>query len=482
MSIDFSTYKFRRLHPLTMIYGFITSLPGLLFSLYLASKNPGETIYILLVAITGLLAMPSVFLRWFFFQFQINPSAVNIYSGIISKQQRSIPIEKIQNIEIRQNFLQRLLRIAHVSIETASGSRESEGNLQFVSIEDAELIRTIIRSYKQQDTLEIVEDKTVLPIFSMSVRNVLISGMMQFSPILFIIATSISQYWQAITENNIIEQFTSHIKTLDGKFLLTALVGIFAGALLLSWIGGILLNFSRFYGFTLTLRDNKLFKEHGLFARWKGTIPLKKIQMMTLSANPLMRVFAFARLEIQTAGFGTDKSSSEIAVPMANFGSAAKLAQNGFQFELPDIFNPLSPYAVSRAAVHYAIICILLTISCGYFISSWAYFAIIALLPISWLGSILRYKWRGYALDSYGNIILRSGWINNRISIIPTKKIQSMSVRSTFLQRRLRLATLIIDTATNTSLRDTSISDISANDADNILNEITLLLYNRKIN
>ena len=62
---------FRRLHPLTMLYGVITSLPGALFSLYLALNNPGEFIYIAIAVFFGLTSMPFVVLRWFYFQFEI---------------------------------------------------------------------------------------------------------------------------------------------------------------------------------------------------------------------------------------------------------------------------------------------------------------------------------------------------------------------------------------------------------------------------
>ncbi len=448
------------------------------FSLYLALKNPGDLLFVIIAAFYGLFSLPFVILRWLFFQFQITPNAVNIHTGIIARQYRSIPIEKIQNVEIRQNFLQRILGLAQVSIETASVDRTAEGNLQFVGSSDAEHIRSALQSYKQGDNAPVSEEKSDIPVFGMNVCDVLIGGMMRFSPVLFAAAFSVAQYWQALSGNDAFGIFMSEIRALEGGALVLTLVGLIAGAALFSWIGGIILSFSRFYGFTLFLRDNKLYKEHGLFARWKGTIPLRKIQMLTISANPLMRTFGFARLEIQTAGFGREKSGAEIAVPMADFNRVVMLAHNAFDFSLPDTFRPLSPFAIRRAAVRYATWIILLCATAGIFLSPFFYFGLFT-LPIAYFIALLHYRWRGYAMDSFGNVIARSGWLNNRISIIPTGKIQTFTIRRSFLQRRLGLATVILDVAALASLRDISIADISAADAEIFTEELSSLSKKR---
>lgn len=457
----------------------LTSLPGMAFSLYLALKNPGELLFIAIAVFYGLLSLPFVVLRWLFFQFQITPTAVNIHTGIIARQYRSIPVEKIQNVEIRQNFLQRILGLAQVSIETASVDRAAEGNLQFVGRTDAEHIRNALQSYKQGNIAVVSEEKSISPIFAMTSHDVLVGGMMRFSPILFAAAFSASQYWQALSGNDAFGIFILKIQALEGGALILTLAGLSAGAALFSWIGGIVLNFSRFYGFKLFLNDNKLHKEHGLFARWKGTIPLRKIQMLTISANPLMRAFGFARLEIQTAGFGNEKFGAENAVPMSNFRRVVQLAHTAFNFTLPETFLPLSPFAIRRAALRYATWIILLCTTAGVFLSPFFYLGLF-LLPAAYFTALLHYRWRGYAVDSFGNVIARSGWLNNRISIIPTGKIQTLTIRRSFLQRRLGLATVVLDVAALASLRDISIADISAADAENFIKESASLSRNSR--
>lgn len=440
--------------------------------------------YIGLAIFLGGISLPAIILRWYYFRFQITPVAVNIYSGIFARQQRSIPVGKIQNVEVRQNFMQRLLGLAQVLIETASGGKETEGMLQFVGAADAERIRSVIYRYQHfehsdsifaaQPTVQ--SDERIL--FSMSLGDVLVSGMMRFSPLFFAVAFSIFQYSQFMPGGNPFEQLAGRLEQMEKHLLILTLFLLVLGAIVFSWVSGIIVNFNRFYGFSLILRGNKLFKQYGLLARWKGTIPLQKIQMIQFVANPIMRFFGFSRLDVQTAGFGDEKSGAEVAIPMARFPRVIELAHAISAFSIPDSFLPLSPIAVRRAAVQYGVMIALPIIVLGYFQPDalWGLFV----LPAAYLFSLLRYRWRGYSLDSFGNILVKSGYFINKISVIPIANIQTLVVSRTFMQRYLGLATIIFDTAATAHLRDAAIEDISNNDAEQLAANIERLLHHKK--
>ncbi|ERH03912.1 MAG: putative membrane protein, partial [Halorubrum sp. J07HR59] len=81
----------------------------------------------------------------------------------------------------------------------------------------------------------------------------------------------------------------------------TALV---AGALLLvvSWLLGVVSAVTNYYGFRLTLAGEELRYERGLFRRYSGSIPLEKVQTLSIQDNPPKRWFGYATLAIETAG------------------------------------------------------------------------------------------------------------------------------------------------------------------------------------
>lgn len=106
MSYDFElNEKANRLSPFSIIYQFIRQLPSYGFGIYLAVNGSGENlIYILIGLFIGLFVIPITLLNFYYFKFWIDNKEIRINSGILSKKQRVIPINKIQNVNISQNL------------------------------------------------------------------------------------------------------------------------------------------------------------------------------------------------------------------------------------------------------------------------------------------------------------------------------------------------------------------------------------------
>lgn len=119
--------QFRRLHPLTLLVRLLMSLPALLILLLPALR--GQTIdrgTLVTLILYGLLAFPLILAHYLRFRYALTPRELLIESGVLTHRRRSIPIDRIQNIQIERTLLARLLGLARVRIETA-GSAETEG-------------------------------------------------------------------------------------------------------------------------------------------------------------------------------------------------------------------------------------------------------------------------------------------------------------------------------------------------------------------
>lgn len=90
--------------------------------------------------------------RWFY---EFTNTELKIEKGIIWKKFKSIPYERVQNVDIRRGILARIFNFSTVEIETAGysgfgGARrrnqryESEGHLPAVPLEAAEKIRDFL--------------------------------------------------------------------------------------------------------------------------------------------------------------------------------------------------------------------------------------------------------------------------------------------------------------------------------------------------
>jgi putative membrane protein len=140
-----------RLHPLFLIKGLRRSLRSLggAYALiaYLAVSGRWSTAVIAAVAIL-LLGVGGTILYWSRFQFRVGQDEIRIDSGVVNRRHRSIPFDRIQDVDIVQGPLARVLGLAEVKFETGGGGegpRSEEGVLHAITLERAEGIRRLVR-------------------------------------------------------------------------------------------------------------------------------------------------------------------------------------------------------------------------------------------------------------------------------------------------------------------------------------------------
>jgi putative membrane protein len=99
-----------------------------------------------LIIIFGEIYARMAYKRWFY---EFTPTNLKIEKGIIHKSYKSIPYERIQNVDINRGILARILGFSSVSIQTAGYSGHgrgigAEGHLPALSIKAAEKIREFL--------------------------------------------------------------------------------------------------------------------------------------------------------------------------------------------------------------------------------------------------------------------------------------------------------------------------------------------------
>ncbi|PKL79926.1 MAG: hypothetical protein CVV25_06505 [Ignavibacteriae bacterium HGW-Ignavibacteriae-4] len=490
----------KRLHPFTLLYRLIVTLPNaalpIIFILYSGDRG-GDWVYIFISLFLGFFILPGILLNYFYFDYTITDQEVVIRSGVLSKKERHIKIDRIQNVTITQNFLHKLMRIAKVQLETA-GDATTEGNLDSVSIADSEKIREIIRNHQhEKSTTKVTEDSHKVVenldevkenvIFSMSLWDTIKYGAVRFRPIVLVasawIFSMVSQFnpnWTDELEVILESGYKDYIRQLDIFMLVVyAIAGVLL-VLLLSWIIDILLTVNTYYKFKLVSDKGKLMTSQGLFSSQKGAIPLKKLQMMVIKSNPITRKLNFYRLDLQTAGFGGGdgtKAKSETAIPFAKFTQVKEIINKIRNVELPEVFTKVSPKTIRRAVVKYLVFSI--PFGVGLYFAFDSFWVLLTLVPIIGFGAFIRYQYRGYHVED-NQIIVKQGFWFQKISIIPIEKIQTLHKRSSYFQRRLGLATVEIDTAATVYGSDASIIDIDNNVATEIFEELNRLFIEDK--
>lgn len=470
----------RRLHPLTLFQQGILSIPGLLviaIPLFLGGGSGNTWFSLFALVVYGVVAVPLLVLRYLRFRYWITAREIVIRSGVLNRQDRSIPLERVQNVQIEQPLLPRLMGTARVKIETA-GSSNTEGVLEYVALEEAQRLRRVVRTYQRRrkpdaaDALtsdapdEATADAEVELLFAMPLRRVLLSGAFRFSLLYVALVLSVLQYVPDFEDSVVrwIEQGRWQWMAdaaAASPWLAVALTGLVAA--LFAWLTGVLINLNRYYGFRLSLEDGKLQRRHGLLTLSQGTIPLDRVQALILRTNPLMRAFGFYRLELQTMGLDVKEQGHQVAVPFAERAEVLRLARAIRPLDFPEHFDPVSRLTIRRAFVRYAVALGLVVAPLAHFVWSPLWWGLAALPLLGGL-AVLRYRNMGYRLSTR-HLYVRSGVFQHFVWVLPVEKHQVFYTRASFFQRRLGLASLYADTAGASTFSYPQVTDLPADKA-----------------
>lgn len=436
MKLDYRSVPYRVLENGTRVIGFL--IIGLFSG---STRSVGSLAGLLLIGMVLVGLWESAEVRAY--EYRLDADTFDISSGVVSRREREIPFDRIQNVDIAQNVLQRMLDIAEVRLETAGGGGESEARLQYVSRQEATRLQELISKRKQGDVSErdpgasndiLFElDGRELGILGLTSANVRLLGLIGG---LFIIASPVAA-----------DQISPRLS------LLLFLGPAFAVAgLVLLWIASGVQAVLRYYGFRLYRHDEELRYKRGLLQQYDGTIPLSKIQTLMIRENLLARSVGYGSLAIETAGYAPGQGDNvEAAVPIAKRERVFELARTIEDIGKPEFARPPKRARLRYVARYTIVVGILTGIAGAAHLLTEAFplwFAVAAIWVVVLPAAHLKWKNIGYAVDD-DYIITRTGFWTRRTTIVPYYRVQTIASAQSVFQRRRNLATLAVDTATS---------------------------------
>jgi len=402
------------------------------------------------------------------FEYQLTEDTFDIDSGVLSRRAREIPYGRIQNVDIRQNVIQRVLGIAEVRLETAGGG-ETEAQLRYVNRDDAEYVQEEVSRRKRGGAVDAETDEGPVAqpetqLFELTSRELVILGVVSMDlRLLSILAIPLSFVGPSVFADFAPESVTV-VLIVAGLLALVVASAVFSG----------LISMARYYGFVLLDRAEEFRYERGLFQRFSGSIPKDKVQTITLTENAIARRLGYASLSIETAGYAGGNqgggSSSQSAIPIAERERVVSLAHRIENFEGLEFERPPKRARERYAARYTLVVAFFLAVAYGivrFTELSFPWYALAAGLLLVPVAAHLKWVNRGYRLED-DHVITRNGFWSRRITIVPSYRIQTVVTSETIFQRRRNLATLVVDTAGAYSLLgdDAKAVDVDAEVAD----------------
>jgi putative membrane protein len=404
----------------------------------------------------------------FLFEYELVEDTFNVISGVFYRKHREIPLYRIQNINITQSFIQRLLGLAVVQFETAGGN-QTEAELDFVSKKEAARLQSNIRERKQatsetdkQPTTEPKEEQqntTSALLFNLQSIELALLSVTFIRPGAVVLLLGGLPFGQDIAISILLSlaqplggptEFSFETFTPD-EVLALVIVGLPLAALG-AWAISAVYTGVAYFGFELGRIGDNLVYERGLLQRYSGSIPLGKVQSLTITEPVLARPLNYAGLKVETAGYAAEQSQSHgsvATVPLARRERTVELARTIEPFGNITFDRP-----PKRARRRYAgrYLTIIVTLIAGSYLVSMMYgkfthwYAPGVLIPLIPMAAHYKWKHRGYHTGE-NHIALRTGFWQRTTQIVPYSRLQTVMTSQTISQRRLGIASLTADIA-----------------------------------
>ena len=473
----------RRLHPATLVSRWLRLVPqAMVGGVGIAFSGAGKGIggFVTFVLLAAALGALFGFLAWWRFSYRIGDNEIVIEKGLLQRQRRVIPFDRVQDIAIEQRPLARLFGTAKVKIETG-GSASDEGSLDMIALGDARALRDRIRRGRARGAaVEAAEPAAEPLLFEMGLTRLLVAGLFNFSLVFLAAIFGVLQYLEQLNLFDFDEWLMGRGREAAAAyFSLRSALALALLVLLLGMIAGVVRTVARDFGFRLTRAPGGFRRRRGLLTLSEVVIPLRRTQAALIVSGLAGRLFGWRILSFQTLGADRKEGGVQVAAPFARPQELDPiLAEAGFPAPPPraDFVRPPRRAILRRVFPWLALAGA--ASGAALLVEPWAG-AGAALLALFAALAALRWRRHGYAMDERA-LFVTTGLIRRRTWVVPFEKAQVIEVARGPVQRGLALASLRLDTAGASPLDPPDIVDLDIADARRLAAELLGLFHERR--
>jgi putative membrane protein len=435
-----------------------------------------------LLALAGLVLLAWTTVEWLRRTYALEGGALRLEEGVLSRQLRAVPFDRIQQVDLVRKPLHRLLGVATLRVETAGGGSAAEVDLDVVTLAEARALRSSLLRAKAEavaapgaevtrEGQEVAGDRpgagveeAAAPVERVLVRLGLgevmlagITGSRAAAALVVLGPLSQATDWFPGLDDWLLARFDpeSVAPTTPAAFLVVAVLAAVV------WLGlAAASSVVTDHGFTLARVGDELVVRRGLLERREAVLPLARLQVVRVEESLLRRALGLAAMRLQSAGRtgGHDRTASRLAIPVLQRAQVNRVLGELLPGAAPIPRLRAPPPAARRRAVtrslrRAALLVAAVALPVWYLGSRYGFgvaprFALLVLAPLA-LALVLglaAYRGLGHAAGERF-LYARAGVAIRVLTVVPVAKAQSGSVRSSPFQRRAGLATLHVDIA-----------------------------------
>ncbi|MCA9127037.1 MAG: PH domain-containing protein [Planctomycetales bacterium] len=423
-------------------------------------------------------------LRYLTLRYQISDGDLVVTEGLLFRRVRSVPIRRIQNVDLVQTVFHRMVGVAVVNVETASGSKP-EATLRVLSMPQIEQLRLAIFTQRNgsQDTTnlqlnhreesgggsqavcqQMAGDAGAEPrrlLWAISLQQLALAGLASNRGML-LLGVLLGYVFQnmffarsyRLSSIGFMDRWSESLSSLGTPVRLVLIGGTLLVVLRLL---GIVWYVTRFYGYRLTRQGEDLQVQCGLFTKLTASIPRGRLQLVSVQRTLFMRLLGLAAIRIETAGGGGSQGDDAAAtvsrrwfVPVITeaevAGILAELRPDFAWDEEQVAWQRVSPRTQTRLLRFSAAVAIAAAVLGLLFWRPWGWLIALPVFAAMALMAWKKAQSRRYARLPFC-VVYQSGVFTRRQSFAFYNRIQTVSFRQSPFDRRWKMASLSIDTA-----------------------------------
>jgi len=414
--------------------------------------------------------------RYVTLEFTLTSDELRVREGLLERQERRIPLDRIQDLGFESSLLRRALGLCVVLVETASG-RGVEARLDALSRADAESLREILLAARTAAATRaaaaaaapapadgpsgeapppppppapepewLVHRSTAGELALRGLSDLRLSAIVVTGYAALQFADT---FGLAVRVAGVARDAKEWLLRFPPHVIAAILVGVLFVVMAFGVGTAVLGNLITFHGFALTLRGDVLQRRYGLLTTRQKTLPRTRVQRVTYEQTWLRRLLGCGVVKADSAGGSRSEGEDtvggwDVVVPLARDGAAHAL--------LPALLPGLEHEAfgwrrgsqrlVLRMAAQGAILATAASAAL-WPVHGMTALAALALLPVWALLGALVWRNLGFALGA-DFLALRHGVLGRTTAWLPLGRVQAVVVRQGPFEQALGLASLTV--------------------------------------
>ncbi len=478
-----------RLHPLSIGFSLGSQLRRAIFPLIVGGASANflgvvEMRTVLLIGLIPLVAGSVV--RYLTFRYRYEEAELVIRSGLLFRRERHVPYARIQNLDAVQGVFHRMLRVVEVKLQTGGG-QEPEATLTVLPLPALEALRQRVREGKREAAEEAAAadaaatavpaeppaDRTLAgtaegrTLLHLPARELLLHGLLQNRGMVLIAAAfglawelglfERASDWIAGEQSWIgpaVEGAASDVVAAGILVTVVAVAALVVAFVIFARMLSVAWTLVRLHDYRVVRSEEGLRATFGMLTQVAATIPLRRVQTVTIHEGPLQSWAGRVAVGVQTAG-GSQAGQSGNADPHRHRLAPILRRDRLREFlrevipelDAPEVgWEPVSPLAFRRVVRGTCFLATLASVPLYFTLGAWGVAFHAAFLVWAVFYARRYVECLGWALKD-DMVWFRSGWLWRRTTIARYTRIQVVALRTTPIDRWRGMARLLVDTA-----------------------------------